>query len=219
MAGRMSNHLAGDDLSYLDAWGRIAELAEDLTGHPDPAVSGRVTELLDWVDAVHRDGLGRLLEMTRQWRGEIFLESVAKDEVVGTMLAAYGLGERPDEVAAEDQKAIDEAMATILPLVESHGGSIELVSVADGVVTVRMNGTCDGCASSGATLTYGLEAALREKWPNFRRLEEVDAADEVNPETVELECVTAPASAPPPVAAPAPEVQAPLIQIRGHEGR
>ncbi|MGH9165410.1 MAG: NifU family protein [Acidimicrobiales bacterium] len=214
----MSNtaDLTGDDLSYLDAWNRIGQLAEELTAHPDPAVAGRVTELLDWVDAVHRDGLGRLLEMTRQWRGEIFLESVAKDEIVGTMLAAYGLGEIPDDLAAEDQKAIDEAMATILPLVESHGGSIELIGVSDGVVQVKMHGTCDGCASSSATLTYGLEAALREKWPNFRRLEEVDVAAEVNPETVDLECVTAPEGAPPPAG---PEPQAPLLQIRGHEGR
>jgi len=212
----VTSSAASENMSYLDAWGRIGELAEELTGHPDTAVSDRVTELLDWVDAVHRDGLGRLLEMTRQWRGEVFLKSVAADEVVGTMLAAYGLGEQPEEMAADDQLAIDEAMATILPLVESHGGSIEVVSVTDGVVTVKMDGTCNGCASSGATLTYGLEAALREKWPNFRRLEEVDAAADVNPETVDLECVTAPAA---PQAPSTPEPQAPLLQIRGHEGR
>lgn len=208
-----------EDLSYIEAWGRIGELAELLTGHPDPKVADAVTELLDWVDAVHRDGLGRLLEMTRQWRGEIFLESVARDEVCGTMLAAYGLGETPEELAAQDRAAIDEALATVAPLMESHGGSLELVEVVDGVVKVKMHGTCDGCASSSATLTYGLEAALRERWPNFRRLEEVDAA-ELNPETADLECLT-PSGAPaaPPVPPPTPEPQQPLLQIRGHEGR
>lgn len=202
-----------EQLSYREAFEHIAELADELANHPDPKVADKVLELLDWVDAVHRDGLGRMIEMIRAWRGEIFLESLARDEITGTMLNAYDLGEGLDLEAEEERdKAIETAMAEIRPLVESHGGAIEIVSVVDGVVRVKMNGTCNGCASSSATLTYGLEAALKTHWPSFRRLEEVDAATEVNPETVDLECVTAPA-------APVPEPQAPLLQIRGHEGR
>ena len=202
-----------DELTYREAWEHIADLADGLANHPDTKVAERVLELLDWVDAVHRDGLGRMIEMTRAWRGEIFLESLARDEIVGTMLNAYGLGEGLDAEAEEEiKKAVDAAMAEISPLVESHGGSIEIVSVVDGVVSVRMHGTCNGCASSSATLTYGLEAALKSHWPSFRRLEEVDAPSEVNPETADLECVTAPAGA-------VPEPQGPLLQIRGHEGR
>ncbi|HEX3566563.1 MAG TPA: NifU family protein, partial [Acidimicrobiales bacterium] len=150
-----------DDLSYQEVLGRIGELAEVLTSHPDPRVADQVTELLDWVDAFHRDGLGRLVEMIRSWRGEIFLESVSADEVVGTFLAAYGLGEATDTVA-EATAAVEAALLQVRPLVESHGGDIEVVSVVDGVVSVRMKGTCDGCPSSSATLTYGVEQALRE---------------------------------------------------------
>lgn len=202
-----------EQLSYREAFEHIAELADELANHPDPKVADKVLELLDWVDAVHRDGLGRMIEMVRAWRGEIFLESLARDEITGTMLNAYDLGEGLDLEAEEERdKAIEAAMAEIRPLVESHGGDIEIVSVVDGVVSVRMKGTCNGCASSSATLTYGLEAALKTHWPSFRRLEEVDVPTEVNPETVDLECVTAPASA-------VPEPQAPLLQIRGHEGR
>lgn len=211
----MSNTVRVEDMSYLDAWQRIGILAEELVAHPDPVVAERVTELLDWVDAVHRDGLGRLLEMTRQWRGEVFLKSVAEDEIVGTMLGAYGLGEVPDVLADSDRADIQAALDTVLPLAESHGGSIEVVGVEDGVVKVKMSGTCNGCASSAATLTFGLEAALKEKWGNFRRLEEVDASTEVNPDTSDLTCVPAPEPAAPAV----PEPEAPLLQIRGHEGR
>ncbi len=60
-----------------------------------------MNELLEWVDAFHRDGLSRLVEMIRQWRGEIFLESVGEDPVTGTLLAAYGLGEEPEGTEEE----------------------------------------------------------------------------------------------------------------------
>ncbi len=199
-----------EELSYQEVLGRIGELAEELTQHPDPRVVDQVSELLDWVDAFHRDGLGRLVEMIRSWRGEIFLESVSADDVVGTFLAAYGLGEGV-ETAAEATAAVEAALLQVRPLVESHGGDIEVITVVDGVVSVRMKGTCDGCPSSAATLTYGVEQALRDNWTNFRRLELVDASEEVDPTKADLTCVTVPDVAPAP--------QPALLQIRGHEIR
>jgi len=197
-------------LGYDQVLHRIGELAEELSEHPDPDVADKVGELLDWIDAFHRDGLGRLIEMTRQWRGEIFLESVAGDPITGTLLAAYGLGEGP-EGKEEAEAAVLAALETVRPLVESHGGYIEVESVVDGVVTLRLKGTCDGCPSSGATLTYGVEAALRDGWPNFRRMEVLEGdATALNPAAVGLECVTVPGGVP----EPPPEPQAPLLQIR-----
>ncbi|CAN5496914.1 NifU family protein [soil metagenome] len=205
-----------EDLPYADVHSRIVELAEELTTKYDPEVAERVTELLDWVDAFHREGLGRLVEMIRSWRGEIFLDSVGHDEITGTFLGAYGLGEDPDS-GPEAADAVTLALEQVRPLVESHGGWIDVESVVDGVVKVRMQGTCDGCPSSDATLTYGVEAALREHWPNFRRLELVDPPAEVDPAKAELDCVPIPEGArrEPPTQPPAPEP--PLLQIRGHE--
>jgi Fe-S cluster biogenesis protein NfuA len=198
-----------DDLTYAEVLGRIGELAEELTQLPNRDIADQVAELLDWIDAFHRDGLGRLVEMIRSWRGEIFLESVSADEVVGTFLNAYGLGEG-GETTAEATASVESALEQVRPLVESHGGEIEVVSVADGVVKVRMKGTCDGCPSSSATLTYGVEQALKDNWTHFRRLELVDATDQVDPAKADLTCVTVPE----PIAAPSP-----LLQIRGHDLR
>ena len=44
-----------------------------------------------------------------------------------------------------------------------------------------MLGSCDGCPSSAATLTGGVEEALRRHWPNFRRLEVVEPDAEEAP--------------------------------------
>ncbi|MBW3611850.1 MAG: NifU family protein [Actinobacteria bacterium] len=185
----------GEVESFAGVWRQIELVADDLLDHPDPDVVAQVGELLDWVDVFHRDGLGRLVEMIRGWRGELFLNSVAGDEVAGTMLATYGLGEGP-ELEAEASQAVEAALAQVRPLVESHGGALEVDHVKDGVVAVRMLGTCDGCPSSSATLTYGVEAALRDHWPNFRRLELLDPPAEVDPSKADLECVSAPDTGP-----------------------
>ena len=186
--------------------------------HHYKAVPERVTELLEWYDAFHRDGLGQLVEMIRSWRGEIFLESVARDAVAGTLLEFYDLGESPD-AKAEAEQAVAAALEEVRPVVESHGGALEVAEIVDGVVKVRMKGTCDGCPSSSATLTYGVEEALRKHWPQFRRLEQVDVAEELDESKADLTCVTAPAEDAAAAADAVPEPQEPLLQIRGHEGR
>ncbi|HEV2766834.1 MAG TPA: NifU family protein [Acidimicrobiales bacterium] len=208
----LDDRIDPDDVSYVEAWARMSELADELLAHPDQDVVRQVEELLDWVDAFHRDGLGRLVEMVRGWRGDLFLDSVANNEITGTMLAAYGLGQG-QELQTEATAAVDAALDDVRPLVESHGGALEVASVKDGVVTLRMLGTCDGCPSSSATLTYGVEAALREHWPHFRRLELLDPPVEVDPDKADLECLTVPDDARPGTGAaqPAP------VQIRGHE--
>ncbi len=162
-----------EQIPYGEVMYRVGELAETLLTHPDPKVREDVEELLDWIDVFHREGLGRLVEMIRSWRGEIFLESVARDDVTGTFLATYDLGELPDG-RSDAEDAVAAALEEVRPYVESHGGTISVESIKDGVVKVRMLGSCDGCPSSAVTLTGGVETALREHWPNFRRLEVVD---------------------------------------------
>lgn len=48
-------------------------------------------------------------------------------------------------------------------LAESHGGSIELVSVVGHTVTVRMSGACDGCPAASSTLHDRLQRELRRR--------------------------------------------------------
>jgi Fe-S cluster biogenesis protein NfuA len=194
--------MSEDELPYNEIMSHVGELVDEIMAYPDPTVGRQVEELLDWVDVFHREGLGRLIDMVRQWRGELFLEDAARDFVIGSFLETYDLGEgRPVDSAAEE--AVAAALEEVRPFVESHGGTIVVDSIVDGIVKVQMLGSCDGCPSSTATLTGGVETALREHWPNFRKLEVVEPAAE------EAEAANGSAT---------PEAQAVLLQIRGHEG-
>jgi len=48
------------------------------------------------------------------------------------------------------------------PYVQSHGGQIELVSIQDYNVVIRLKGACDTCPLSFYTITFGLEQRLQK---------------------------------------------------------
>ena len=166
--------MSEERLEFAEVAERIAELAEVLVGqNPD------VGDLLDWIDAFHREGIGRLVELVRQWRGEVFLDALADDPVVGTLLAAYGLGVGSDMVEA--RRAVQAALAEVRPYFPSHGGDMEVSSIEDGVVTVTMHGSCDGCTAATATLATEVDASLRRHWGDYRRVEYLESGADPHP--------------------------------------
>lgn len=69
---------------------------------------------------------------------------------------------------ASDSADLAEIAAALLAgpvgsLAESHGGSIELVSVTGDDVTVRMSGACNGCPAADSTLRDVLQRELRRR--------------------------------------------------------
>ncbi len=165
----MSPGEESDRLAFDEILPRIGELAEFLSSHSDSAVVEAAGELLDWIDAFHLQGIGTLVEMIREWRGEIFLDGVASHPVAGLLLTAYGLGTRSDDATAH--RAVQAALAEVRPYLASHGGDMEVVSIQDGVVRLKLHGSCDGCTAADATLTGRVKTALQTHWNDFRRLE------------------------------------------------
>ena len=166
-------------LEFEQVLPRIAELAEKLTSHDDANVVDMAGELLDWIDVFHANGVGRMVEMVRDWRGDILLESFAADPVVGTLLDAYGLGAAIDIEAA--RVAVQAALAEVRPYLHSHGGDMEVVHLEDGVVRLKLHGSCDGCTAADATIIERVETALQEHWGDFRRIEVEEMTAEAHP--------------------------------------
>ena len=68
-----------------------------------------------------------------------------------------------------------EALEEVRPYLESHGGDVELLAVEDGVVRLRMQGSCSGCPSSAMTLKLAIEDAIRKHAPEVEQIEAEDA--------------------------------------------
>jgi Fe-S cluster biogenesis protein NfuA len=77
-------------------------------------------------------------------------------------LCLGGTSSGPSLVAV--QRLVAEAVRSIT---ESHGGGIEVVSVVDGAVLVRLTGACRGCRFTDETLRRLAEPAVRRKYPGL----------------------------------------------------
>ena len=62
----------------------------------------------------------------------------------------------------------------IRPAVQMDGGDIELVDITDGLVKLRLVGSCHGCPSSMMTLKAGIERAIRAEVPDITGVEAVE---------------------------------------------
>ncbi len=58
----------------------------------------------------------------------------------------------------------------IRPSLKLDGGDIELVSVEDGTVKVRLQGACQGCPSAKMTLQFGVEQRLKDEIPEVKEV-------------------------------------------------
>ena len=60
-------------------------------------------------------------------------------------------------------RQVEEGLAALRPAMEADGGGVELVSVQDGVICIRLRGTCLACPSASLTLKLGIERTLIER--------------------------------------------------------
>ncbi len=65
---------------------------------------------------------------------------------------------------------IEESLDSLRPYIASHRGSVEVIDFdeSDGILTLRLGGTCHGCAASTITLRQGIEVRLKQFVPEVK---------------------------------------------------
>ena len=67
-------------------------------------------------------------------------------------------------------KKVQEALNEIRPFLESDGGNIELVSIIDDVVKVKLLGNCVSCSVNQMTLKNGVEMTVKKHAPEIQKV-------------------------------------------------
>jgi Fe-S cluster biogenesis protein NfuA len=146
---------------------RVQELLGSLDEIADPVAQMRVQELVGTVLELYGAGLERILGVLRD-AGEPALpirDALLDDGIVASLLLIHGLYPVP-----LDERVV-EALDSVRPFLASHGGNVELISVEEGVVRLRLEGSCNGCPSSAATLEHALREAIEAAAPDVLGLE------------------------------------------------
>jgi Fe-S cluster biogenesis protein NfuA len=68
---------------------------------------------------------------------------------------------------------IERTLDTLRPYIASHRGHVEVVDFdeQEGILLLRLGGTCHGCSASSITLKQGIESRLRETVPEVKHVE------------------------------------------------
>ncbi|MDX2452460.1 NifU family protein [Desulfosarcina sp.] len=69
------------------------------------------------------------------------------------------------------KEKVEAAIEKIRPMLQADGGDVELVSVENGIVKVRLQGACVGCPMSQMTLKNGIERVLKQQIPEIKSVE------------------------------------------------
>jgi len=75
---------------------------------------------------------------------------------------------------ALDPQSVEDSLQKVRPFLALDGGNVELVRVTnDGIVELRLVGSCKDCPMSIMTLRAGIERALMLEHSSVRRVEQV----------------------------------------------
>ena len=150
------------DATLNDRLGRIDKLVAVIRDAPESEVRSAALELVESVMEFEGNAIDRMMEIASEsgdpgWR---IIEAFGQDELVSNLLLLHGL--HPLDLETRVRGALDK----VRPYLKSHGGNVDLLSVTDGVVRLRLIGSCDGCPSSTLTLKSAIETNIYEVAPD-----------------------------------------------------
>jgi Fe-S cluster biogenesis protein NfuA len=146
-----------------------------------PEADSRVLafEAVQGVIELYGAGLARIVELAPD-----LIPRLAEDELVAHLLMLHDLH------PVDARERVERALEAVRPYLATHGGDVELVSLSNDVVRVRLQGTCKGCASSTVTLKSAIEAAIFKAAPEVVR---VDAeGEDTAPAVISVESLVCP---------------------------
>jgi Fe-S cluster biogenesis protein NfuA len=148
---------------------RIEALLDEFT---DPAAQGLAEQLTIQLVDFYGAALKRVVAVLEQEgdAGRRLLDRLAADSLMGAVLVLHDL--HPEDV----QERVHAALESVRPYLGSHSGDVELRGFAPDdaggvVVTLALQGSCDGCPSSLVTVQTAIEKAIFKAAPEVSKVE------------------------------------------------
>jgi Fe-S cluster biogenesis protein NfuA/nitrite reductase/ring-hydroxylating ferredoxin subunit len=143
---------------------RVQRLTAELDRIGDPVAQRASEELVGAVIELYGAGLERIFAAIGESSDSELGDQLTGDGVVASLMLIHGL------YPVALQQRVVEALDSVRPYMESHGGNVELLGVEQGIARIRLEGSCDGCPASASTLELAIKSALDEAAPDLEGL-------------------------------------------------
>jgi len=161
-------HSSGSQKDDINLQGeRIQKLIERIEALPYPGAKELIQECMEAMLAFYGHGLSRILQVVNEAdsEGRKVYRELIHDDVIKGLLLIHDL--HPLDLAARLRDALDK----VRPYLKSHGGNVELISLENNVAKLRLQGTCQSCASSAVTLELAIKHAIEQACPDLVHFE------------------------------------------------
>lgn len=146
----------------------IQELIEEIDSLPDPDARQLMQECIREILSFYGQGIEKILSIiskSNHSASQDIYNNLIEDSFVSGLLLIHDL--HPLDLKTR----LHQALSKVKPYMDSHGGSIEVVSLIDGIAKLKLSGSCKGCPSSAITLELGIKQAIEEHCPDLLGLE------------------------------------------------
>ncbi|MFN8553132.1 MAG: NifU family protein [Candidatus Obscuribacterales bacterium] len=142
------------------------EALESIVASWDEHERRTVQALRKAIDDLNKEALARVIRgLKKSPEALSALKEVTTDEVVYSVLRHHGL------IKPSLQERIEQALESVRPMLQGHGGNVELVEVElPNKAVVRLIGACSNCPASELTLSEGVEKAIKEQCPEITEI-------------------------------------------------
>jgi Fe-S cluster biogenesis protein NfuA len=156
-----------NDGEFQEKVRQLGKLVAQFDESPDGVTKAAARELVQLLMDVHGRGLERVMEIVFDSgdSGRVIIDKLGQDSIVGNLLLLYSL--HPDGLEARIHSALDR----IRPRLRKLACTIELESVQEGTVQVRLATSGHSCGSSTKGLRSIVEDGMFEFAPDVTSLE------------------------------------------------
>jgi Fe-S cluster biogenesis protein NfuA/nitrite reductase/ring-hydroxylating ferredoxin subunit len=152
----------------INAYGeRLQKLLAQVEALPYPGAKELIQDCMESVLGFYGAALKRILQVVSEdgSEGRKVFRDLIRDDVVKGILLIHDL--HPLNLEARLLEALDK----VRPYLKSHGGNVELISLENDVARLRLQGTCQSCASSSVTLELAIRHAIEQACPDLVHFE------------------------------------------------
>jgi len=144
---------------------QLGSLAGELDQMPEGGSNVATRELVQLLMDVHGTGLDRIMELVFESAdGPALVDKFARDPIVGDLLLLYSL--HPDNLETRVLEGLETASARV----RKFDAQVDLISIRDGAIQVRLTTASHGCASTAENLKAIVEECIYNRAPDLSSL-------------------------------------------------